>query len=297
MAATFSGAAAFLSAAFFAAGSACSLAATFSGAAFLGAFFPEGSAAFLAAAFAGAAFLVANFPDGSAAFLAAAFAGAAFLGAAFAGAAFLGANFPDGSAAFLAAAFLAPSATSFSTAVFFLAVTAGAGGAPSPVVPGQTSPTFGVEPSGSSGALRAATFFAALASSAALTGGDNACTSPLFAFPGACRLFGPRTGILGVKIHPTPGTGLPPTSLPLSKSHGCSAWNSWNESFERTIAPVRSAMRSTNASPRPIAPAGGETTSPWSSASTSCLRSEGSMRCSKDASTTTTISAPGFSAA
>ncbi len=37
------------------------------------------------------------------------------------------------------------------------------------------------------------------------------------------RLFAPRTGVLGVKIQPTPGTGLPPMSLPGSNSQGRSA--------------------------------------------------------------------------
>jgi hypothetical protein len=32
------------------------------------------------------------------------------------------------------------------------------------------------------------------------------------------RLFGPRTGVRGVKIQPTPGTGLPPNKRPLSNS-------------------------------------------------------------------------------
>ena len=35
----------------------------------------------------------------------------------------------------------------------------------------------------------------------------------------ATRLLGPRTGVRGVKIHPTPGTGLPPMSRPSSNSH------------------------------------------------------------------------------
>ncbi len=94
----------------------------------------------------------------------------------------------------------------------------------------------------------------------------------------ASRLLGPLTGVRGVKIHPTPGTGLPPTNRPLSNSHSCSPWNSWKESLDRTVAPVFSAMRSRNASPRPMAPAGGETTSPASSAASNAATSEGSMR-------------------
>ncbi len=83
----------------------------------------------------------------------------------------------------------------------------------------------------------------------------------------ASRLLGPRTGVRGVKIQPMPGTGLPPTSRPLSKSHSWSPWNSWKESLESTTAPVLSAIRSKKASPRPMAPAGGETSSPAASAS------------------------------
>src|SRR5579885_3642772 len=94
----------------------------------------------------------------------------------------------------------------------------------------------------------------------------------------ATRLFGPRTGVRGVKIQPTPGTGLPPTSRPSSNSHPYSPWNSWNESFDRTSALMRSAMRSRNPSPRPMAPAGGETISPASSASSYILRSDSSIR-------------------
>ncbi len=40
------------------------------------------------------------------------------------------------------------------------------------------------------------------------------------------RLRAPRTGVRGVKIQPTPGTGLPPMSRPGSNSQGRSAWNS-----------------------------------------------------------------------
>ena len=94
----------------------------------------------------------------------------------------------------------------------------------------------------------------------------------------AARLRGPRTGRRGVNIHPTPGIGFPPMSRPSSNSQGCSAWNSWNESLDRTCAPTRSATRRTNASPRPMAPAGGETNSPWATASSKMGRSSASMR-------------------
>ncbi len=94
----------------------------------------------------------------------------------------------------------------------------------------------------------------------------------------ATRLFGPRTGVRGVKIQPTPGTGLPPINRPSSKSHLYSPWNSWNESFDSTTAPVRSAMRSKNPSPRPTAPAGGDTISPAASASSRIWRSDSSIR-------------------
>jgi hypothetical protein len=73
----------------------------------------------------------------------------------------------------------------------------------------------------------------------------------------ALRLVGPRTGDRGEKIQPIPGTGVAPSSRPRSKSHGCSPWNSWNESFERTVPSTFSATRNRKASPRPIAPAGG----------------------------------------
>src|ERR1700683_2887010 len=106
-----------------------------------------------------------------------------------------------------------------------------------------------------------AAFLAARASSAAFAGGDSGSFLDL-ASAVAARLFGPRVGPRGVKIQPTPGTGLPPTKRPSSKSHGCSPWNSWKESLERTTAPVRSAMRKTKASPRPMAPAGGGIISP-----------------------------------
>ena len=42
----------------------------------------------------------------------------------------------------------------------------------------------------------------------------------------ATRLRGPLTGVRGVKILPTPGTGLPPTSREAENSQSCSPWNS-----------------------------------------------------------------------
>ncbi len=143
---------------------------------------------------------------------------------------------------------------------------------------------------------RLAAFLAALASSAALAGAEvGSFFRPLSAV--AARLLGPRMGKRGVKIHPTPGTGLPPMRRPSSKSQGCSPWNSWNESFDNTTAPVRSAMRNTKASPRPMAPAGGETTSPFNMASRKASRSDSAMRCSNEASTTTVIWPAGSSSA
>jgi hypothetical protein len=77
----------------------------------------------------------------------------------------------------------------------------------------------------------------------------------------ALRLIGPRTGVRATNTHPMCGTGLPPISRPSSNSHGYVPWNSWNESFDSTVAPTLFAMLSRNASPRPIAPAGGATSS------------------------------------
>ena len=42
-----------------------------------------------------------------------------------------------------------------------------------------------------------------------------------------------------MKIHPIPGIGFPPMSRPSSNNQGCSAWNSWKESLERTWASTR----------------------------------------------------------
>ena len=141
-----------------------------------------------------------------------------------------------------------------------------------------------------------AAFLAALASSAALAGAELGSFFAL-ASAVAARLLGPRMGSRGVKIQPTPGTGLPPISLPSSNSQGCSPWNSWKESLDKTVAPVRSAIRNTNASPRPMAPAGGEMTSPLSIASRTSSRSASPTRCSKVASTTTMMLASGSSEA
>jgi hypothetical protein len=83
----------------------------------------------------------------------------------------------------------------------------------------------------------------------------------------ARRLVGPRTGDRSTKTHPTWGTGLPPTRRPGSNSQAYWPWNSWNESFERIVASARSAICRMNASPRPIAPAGGVMISPATTAS------------------------------
>jgi hypothetical protein len=77
----------------------------------------------------------------------------------------------------------------------------------------------------------------------------------------ARRLVGPRTGARSMNTQPTWGTGFPPISRPFSNSQGYSPWNSWNESFDRMLAPARLAICSTKASPRPMAPAGGVTSS------------------------------------
>ncbi len=108
-------------------------------------------------------------------------------------------------------------------------------------------------------------------------------------------LRGPRTGWRGLKIHPMPGTGVPPRRRPRSNNQGCSPWNSWNESFDSTVASTFSATRSKNASPRPIAPAGGWTYSPRDAACSKRRSSEGSILCAKVASTMTVISAFGWS--
>ncbi len=65
--------------------------------------------------------------------------------------------------------------------------------------------------------------FSAFATSAALRGAESPSSSPSASLRVDLRLFGPRTGRRGVKIQPTPGTGLPPTRRPSSNSHGCSS--------------------------------------------------------------------------
>ena len=112
----------------------------------------------------------------------------------------------------------------------------------------------------------------------------------------ALRLIGPRTGLRATQTHPTCGTGLPPTRRPSSNSQSCSPWNSWNESFERIVALAFLAMLSTNASPRPIAPAGGATSSLLAIAASNSLTSDGAIRCPNVASTTTVTRTPGWSA-
>ncbi len=109
------------------------------------------------------------------------------------------------------------------------------------------------------------------------------------------RLSGPRTGDRSTNTQPTPGMGLPPTRRPSSNSHVYWPWNSWKESLEKTVASALLAMDSTNASPRPMAPAGGETSSPARTASSKVGFSLSSMRCPKVASTTTVTSAAGNS--
>ena len=94
----------------------------------------------------------------------------------------------------------------------------------------------------------------------------------------ARRLTGPRTGVRLTKTQPIGGTGLPPTRRPSSKSQSKVPWNSWNESFEKTLAPALSAICRMNASPRPIAPAGGVTRSPSRIACSKRALSDGSMR-------------------
>ena len=88
---------------------------------------------------------------------------------------------------------------------------------------------------------------------------------------------------------------LPPTRRDVANSQSCSPWNSWNESLDSTVAPVFSAMRRRKASPLPMAPAGGETISPWASASSNAWRSDSSILCPNEASTTTVTSASGNS--
>ena len=62
-----------------------------------------------------------------------------------------------------------------------------------------------------------------------------------------------------------------------------------------TVALTLLAMVSTKASPRPTAPAGGATSSLFSTAASNSATSRGSMRCPKVASTTTVMTSSGFS--
>ena len=92
-----------------------------------------------------------------------------------------------------------------------------------------------------------------------------ACSAPFAPFDAArvTRLLtGPRTGVRGRKTHPTAVTGFPPISRSGSNSHGCLTCNSWKESFDSTVASTFSAIWRMKASPRPIVPAGGVTSSP-----------------------------------
>ena len=95
----------------------------------------------------------------------------------------------------------------------------------------------------------------------------------------ARRLVGPRTGVRQTKTHPMAGTGLAPSSRPSSNSQSyCPPWNSWKESFEKTVAFTLSATWRMNASPRPMAPAGGVTISPLTMPASNSARSLSSMR-------------------
>ena len=144
-------------------------------------------------------------------------------------------------------------------------------------------PAAGTGPAGSTTSL--------IATAMALVTRFFACTVSRV----ASRLRGPRTGWRGLKIHPIPGTGVPPRRRPRSNNQGCSPWNSWNESFDSTVASTFSATRSKNASPRPMAPAGGWTYSPRNAACSKRASSEGSILWAKVASTMTVISAFGWS--
>ena len=111
----------------------------------------------------------------------------------------------------------------------------------------------------------------------------------------ALRLVSPRAGTRLTNTQPTWGTGLPPMSLPSSKSHLYLPWNSWKLSFERIVALAFSAMARMNASPRPMAPAGGATSSLCSIALLNSATSFLAIRWPNVASTTTVILALGYS--
>ena len=111
----------------------------------------------------------------------------------------------------------------------------------------------------------------------------------------ARRLIGPRTGTRGTNTQPTLGTGFPPTRRPSSNNQSYWPWNSWYESLEMTVALTLLAMVSTKASPRPMAPAGGATSSLFSIAASNSDTSRGSIRCPNVASTTTVTTSSGCS--
>ena len=111
----------------------------------------------------------------------------------------------------------------------------------------------------------------------------------------ALRLVSPRAGTRSTKTHPTWGTGLPPMRRPASNSHLYLPWNSWKLSLDRIVALAFSAMARMNASPRPMAPAGGATSSLCSIALLNSATSFFAMRCPNVASTTTVTLAVGYS--
>ena len=122
---------------------------------------------------------------------------------------------------------------------------------------------------------------------------SSPCPSWTPGSPAGSRAPGPATR--ATKTHPTLGTGLPPISRPSSNSQGNSAWNSWNESFDRMVALALLAIVRTNASPRPMAPAGGDTSSLFSTAASNSGTSRWSMRWPNVASTTTVMMSCGCS--
>ena len=141
----------------------------------------------------------------------------------------------------------------------------------------------------------AGAFFALLAALAPLLPRASRDPFPPLASCTARRLIGPRTGDRSRNTQPTPGTGLPPTSRPSSNSQVDLPWNSWKESFERTVASALSATSSTKASPRPIVPAGAVRSSPCVTASSKASCSDSWMRCPNVASTMTVACSEGCS--
>ena len=111
----------------------------------------------------------------------------------------------------------------------------------------------------------------------------------------ARRLVAPRTGARGTNTHPTWGIGFPPKRRPSSNSQGCAPWNSWKESLDNTTASARRATSRMNASPRPIAPAGGVIMPLDEMASSYQRFSLGLMRCPNVASTMTVTTLNGCS--